>query len=158
MVEDDAAEVAVHTVVKVKHVAGLAARFVTHITASDHIAGERVRRGNEVSPRLAQDAHGWREILVHHVAQHDGHVLEKIASEAATDVEMAHLIPNIGRLVENMAGVADSLDEALWIRSAGTDMKAHTDHVQAEVAGQGKQRGSIIQGGTEFEREAAERC
>ena len=157
VVEDDAGEVAVHAVVEIEHVVCLARVRVAHVTAGDHVAGERVRRRDEVATRFAEDTHGRRKVGVNSLAERGSHGLEQVARKATANIKVAKLVTDGGRLVENAARILHGFDEGRRIGGARANVEADAHHVEAKLAGEREQVRSAIERGAKFEAEAAER-
>lgn len=64
VVEHDGAEVAVHAVVEVEHVAVYSESLVFDRAAGNNVAGDGEGGGNVVATGLADDAHAGREVFV----------------------------------------------------------------------------------------------
>ena len=64
--------------------------------------------------------------------------------------------PKLAALVEDQACVLDGLEKRLGIRSAGTDVESHAHDFQAEVLGQAKQCGRVVERGAELLAQSAQ--
>ena len=157
VVEDDAGEVAVHSVVQVQHVVGRAQSGIGDSAASNDVARNGERSGDVVTSRLANDTDVWREVLIQRSRQHRSHRLKSsVAGKTATNIQGVHVEAKGSRLVEDEAGVLDGLDEGLGVRCARADVESYAYNVEPQFLCKLKQLASLVHCSTELLAQTAQ--
>lgn len=119
VVEDDAGEVAVDSVIEVQHVISHTQGSIGDSATSNDVTRDGERGRDVVTSRLANDTNVWREVFVQGSRQDRSHGLKcSVAGEAAANIQGVHVEAKCSRLVEDKAGVLDSLDESFGVRCA----------------------------------------
>lgn len=123
MVEHDAAEVAVHSIIDVEHVAGpVGVRLLlANDSAGNDVACEGEDRRGIVTAGLSDevDSRVRGEIIIESVTEHSSHVLEAgVAAETAANIQRLEVKTISGSLLKDPVGILDGLEERLGIRGA----------------------------------------
>lgn len=174
VVEHDAAEVSVQTIVDVDHIAGIAvvhgsvvahggvrdgdSRAVLDGAASNDVAGKGECRGSVVATRLSDevDTGMGREVLVKGSAQDTSHRLERlVTAETSTNIKGLQVEAISSGLLENDVGVLNSLEESSRIRGAGANVEADANHVKAQLAGKAQESIGGVEGSAKLQAETA---
>lgn len=176
VIEHDAAEVSVQTIVDIDHVAGVAvvhrsvvahgrrgvgdrdSRAVLNSAASNDVAGKGECRGSVVATRLSDevDAGMGREVLIEGSAQDAGHLLESIvAAEASTHIKSLEIVAISSGLLEDDMSVLDSLQESSGIRGARANVEADANHAETQLAGKAQETVGGVEGSAELQTETA---
>lgn len=156
VVEHNAGEVAVDTVVEVDHVGLLTRGWAWHRAASNDVAGQGESRGDVVAPWLSDNVDvGW-DILLESVAENNGHGLKVLARKSASNINGVHLVSEGLSLVHDSARIADSLEESQWVASSRSHVKGDTNDVQAKLLGDCEELLGGVQRSTKLHAEAAQ--
>lgn len=158
VVEHDAGEVAIDTVVDVSHVAGGLGRGVIDGATSDDVASNSKGCSNVEAARLGNDVNAASsgEVLGQGIVKGRSHGLKGLSREASADVEGLQVEIIGTSLLEDGVGVDDGLAEGRRVRGARSHMEAHADHVEAKLLGQGEEPLSGVHGSTKLHAEAAQ--
>lgn len=175
VIEHDAAEVSVQTIVDVNHISSVAvvhrsivahrrgigdrdSRAVLDSAASNDVAGKRECRGSIVATGLSDkvDTGMGREILIEGSTQDVSHLFERIvAAETSTNVEGLQVVAISSGLLEDDMGVLNSLQESSRIGGARANVEADANHVEAQLAGKTQETISRVEGSAELHAETA---
>lgn len=156
VVEHDAREVAIDTIVEVDHVGLLARGWARHRAASNDVAGQCECGGDVVPPWLSDHVDvGWN-VLLESIAENNGHGLKVLARESASDIDGVHLVSKRLSLVHYSARIADSLEESQWVASSRSDVEGDTNDVQAKLLGDCEELLGGVQRSTELHAEATQ--
>jgi hypothetical protein len=158
VVEHDAREVAIDTVVDVSHVAsGLGCRVING-TTSDDVASNGKSCGNVEAARLSNDVDtaSRREVLGQGIIEDSSHGLKGLSREASADVKGLQVEIVGTSLLEDGVGVDDGLAKGSRVRGARSHMEAHADHVESKLLGQGEEALSGVHGSTKLHAKAAQ--
>lgn len=158
VVEHDAREVAIDTVVDVSHVAGGLGRGVIDGATSDDVASNSEGCSNIEAARLGNNvnAASSREELGQGIIEDRSHGLKGLSREASADVEDLQVEIVGTSLLEDGVGVDDGLAEGRRVRGARSHMEAHADDVEAKLLGQGEEALGGVHGSTKLHAEAAQ--
>lgn len=158
MVEHDAREVAIDSVVDVSHVTGGLGRGVIDSATSDDVASNGEGCSNIETARLGNDinAASRGEVLGKGIVKNSSHGLKGLSRKASTDIEDLQVKVVGTCLLEDGVGVDDGLVEGSRVRGAGSHVEAHADHVESKLFGQGKETLGGVHGSTKLHAEAAQ--
>ena len=140
MIENDVGEVAIDTVIQIKHVRDLSGGGITNLSASDDVAGESVRSCYHVAARFTDDADvGW-EIIIQCITEDSSDLFESfITNESTTNVESVEVKAQSSSLIEDSSGIFDSFDKSLGIRSTGSYVEADANNVEIKLLSESEQ-------------------
>lgn len=157
VVKHDVGEVAINTIVDVNHVALAVQSGVLDGTASDDVACNSVGCGDVVATWLGDDLNiaVRGEKLVESVSEHGSHGLKSVSSEATANIEGSHVESNFVTLLEDRMGITHSLVKSQGIRSTRANVEAHTNNVETEVLGKGKETLGGVHSSSKLHAEAA---
>jgi hypothetical protein len=150
VVKHDAAEVAVHAVVQVEHVALHVQGGVLDGAACDDVAGDGESRRGVVTTGLGNDADRRREVGVDSGGEHGGHVVEGLGHETAANIQGVRVESEGNGLIKHAASVGNSLEESTRVRCTRANVEGNTSNVEAEIFGQSKKFWSGIHVGAEL--------
>lgn len=158
VVEDDGAEVAVDTVVHVKHArAGTQLRVLVAATRDD-VAGDCESRADVVATWLANDANRRREVFVQGGGEDGRHGVEGLGDETAADIQSLEVVAHVGGLLEDKVCIADGLEEGVWVGGTGSYVESDACDVQVELLCQGQEVTAGVQTGSKLLAQTAESC
>jgi hypothetical protein len=157
MVEDDAGEVAIDSVVKVQHVVGGAESGISDGTAGNDVARNGERSRDIVASRLANHTNVRREVLIQGSGQDCSHGFKgRVTSEATTDVQGVHVEAEGSRLVKDEAGVLHSFDEGFGVGCARADVESNANNVELELLRKLQQLAGLVHCGTKLLAQTAQ--
>lgn len=156
VVEHDAREVAVDTVVEVDHVAVVVRLWVVDGAASNDVAGQGEGRRDVVAPWLSHHVDMARDVLVKSLSENSRHAFEVLAGESTSDVNGLHVKAELCCLIHDGASITDSLEEGQWIAGSGSNMKTDANNIQAQLLGEGEKLNGRIQRSSKLHAEAAQ--
>lgn len=158
MVEHDAREVAIHSVVDVSHVAGGLGRGVIDGATSNDVASNGEGCSNIETTWLGNDinAASRGEELSQGIVKDSSHGLKGLSRESSTNIEDLQVEVVGTSLLEDGVGIDDGLVEGSRVGGTRSHMEAHTDHVESKVFGKGKETLSSVHGSTKLHAKAAQ--